>query len=438
MKTNLFDKINTENFISKNDVILIALSGGADSIFLAEYFKSIKDEYSLTLKAAHIEHGIRGQESLEDCCFVEKYCKENNIECFTLHINASAEAKKAGLSVEEYSRNKRYEFFNSIPCDKIATAHTLSDNIETLVFRLVRGTSVKGLCGIPSFREKIIRPLLNLTGEEIRNYLDEGNIRYCVDSTNSSNEYSRNHIRNRIVPLFTKLNESYEAAFERLFVSLNEDNDFIESEADKCFDRVYNDNMINIKILNSYHISIIKRIIIKYFLKNNISLNEYKISEILNLLYHSGKIQMSGNIYAVSNKNFLRIADFDKKKINIEYFFTKEILSYNKFLNKCEFCSKKFDFCCDCDKIIGSVAIRSRQSGDRISPAGRACTKSLKKLFNELEIPVEIRDRIPVITDDNGIIGIYGYCVDERVKITDSTKNVIVINVDIPNNFNAK
>ena len=82
MKTNLFDKINTENFISKNDVILIALSGGADSIFLAEYFKSIKDEYSLTLKAAHIEHGIRGQESLEDCCFVEKYCKENNIECY--------------------------------------------------------------------------------------------------------------------------------------------------------------------------------------------------------------------------------------------------------------------------------------------------------------------------------------------------------------------
>ncbi|MDE6751362.1 MAG: tRNA lysidine(34) synthetase TilS, partial [Eubacterium sp.] len=161
-------------------------------------------------------------------------------------------------------------------------------------------------------------------------------------------------------------------------------------------------------------------------------------NEILNLLYHSGKIQISGSIYAVSNKNFLRIADLDKKKINIEYPFTKEILSYDKFLNKCELYSKKFDFCCDCDKIIGSVAIRSRQSGDRISPAGRACTKSLKKLFNELDIPVENRDSIPVITDDNGIIGIYGYCVDERVKITDSTKNVMVINVDIPNNFNAK
>ncbi|MDE5671118.1 MAG: tRNA lysidine(34) synthetase TilS, partial [Eubacterium sp.] len=238
MKTDLFNKIKAETFVSEHDVVLIALSGGADSIFLAEYFKSIKDEYSLTLKAAHIEHGIRGQESLEDCNFVEEYCKKSGIECFTLHINAADEAKKAGLGVEEYSRNRRYEFFNSIACDKIATAHNLSDNIETLIFRLVRGTSVKGLCGIPSFREKIIRPLLNITGKEIRNYLDERNISYCVDSTNSSNEYSRNHIRNNIIPLFAKINESYEAAFERLFVSLNEDNDFIEAEADKCFDSV--------------------------------------------------------------------------------------------------------------------------------------------------------------------------------------------------------
>ncbi|MDE6111647.1 MAG: hypothetical protein K2F65_07005, partial [Eubacterium sp.] len=132
MITNPFEKINAESFVSENDVILIALSGGADSIFLAEYFNSIKDKYSLTLKAAHIEHGIRGQESLEDCRFVEEYCKKNDIECFMLHINAPDEAKNAGIGVEEYSRNRRYEFFNSIACDKIATAHTLSDNIWLL------------------------------------------------------------------------------------------------------------------------------------------------------------------------------------------------------------------------------------------------------------------------------------------------------------------
>ena len=435
MKNKLFDKINAENFVSENDVVLIALSGGADSIFLAEYFKSIKDKYSLTLKAAHIEHGIRGQESLDDCSFVEDYCKKNDIECFVLHINAPVEAKNAGIGVEVYSRNKRYAFFDSIDCDKIATAHNLSDNIETLIFRLVRGTSIKGLCGIPSVRGKIIRPILGLTGEEIRDYLDENHISYCTDSTNSCDEYSRNHIRNNIIPLFTKLNKNYEAAFERLFENINEDNDFMEREADKCYNLALKDDKIDIKILNSYHISIKKRILVKYFSKNNISLDEYRINRILELLNHSGKFQLSGNIFAVSNKSFLRIVNFADADKKTKFILIKEILSYDNFLNKCELCSKKFDFYCDCDKIVGSVAVRNRLSGDKISPANRNCTKSLKKLFNELEIPVEIRDNIPVITDDHGIIGIYGHCVDERVKVTDSTNNVLIVNAYTEDNY---
>lgn len=430
MKINLFDKIKAENFICKNDVILIALSGGADSIFLAEYFNSIREKYSLTLKAAHIEHGIRGQESLDDCSFVESYCKENNIECYTLHINAPVEAKNAGIGIEEYSRNKRYEFFDSISCDKIATAHNLSDNIETLVFRLARGTSIKGLCGIPQVRGKIIRPLLSLTGEEIRNYLDEHNIKYCIDSTNSSDEYSRNHIRNNIVPLFSKLNGNYNASFQRLIENLNEDNDFIETEVNRFFDAVYKDNKLDIELMINYHISVKKRILIKYFSINGISLNELKINKIIKLLSDSGKVQISGDIYAVSNKRFLRIASFDENNRITEFSFSKEILSYNNFLNKCELFSKKFDFCCDCDKIVGSVAVRSRQCGDKISLQNRACTKSLKKLFNELEIPVEIRNNIPVIADDKGVIGIYGYCIDERVKISDLTRRVLIINVE--------
>lgn len=425
MKTNLFDKINIENFVAENDVILIALSGGADSVFLAEYFKSIKDQYSLTLKAAHIEHGIRGRESIDDCRFVEKYCRESDIECFTLHINAPAEAKEAGKGIEEYSREKRYEFFNSIECDKIATAHNLSDNIETLIFRLARGTSVKGLCGIPPKRDNIIRPLLSITGKEIRQYLDENNISYCVDSTNIDNAYNRNHIRNKIIPLLSKLNDNYELSFERLIESLNEDNDFLEAEAEKCFDIVCSNNRIDIEKIIQYPIAIQKRIVIRYFVEHHISLNEYRIRNIIQLIKNPGKFQISGNIYAVSNKKELRIADFAEK--NYRFVFEKEVCSVNDFLNKYELSGKKFDFCCDYDKIVGSISVRSRESGDKISLADRACTKSLKKLYNELKIPVEIRDNIPVITDNSGVIGIYGYCVDERVKLSESTKNVLIL-----------
>lgn len=435
MKTNLLDKINAENFVSENDTVLIALSGGADSIFLAEYLKSIKDKYSLTLKAAHIEHGIRGQESLDDCDFVEKYCKENNIECFTLHINAPEEAKRAGIGVEEYSRNRRYEFFKSIDCDKIATAHNLSDNIETLIFRLIRGTSIKGLCGIPAVRENIIRPLLNLSGSEIRNYLDENNINYRIDSTNSNCDYSRNYIRNNIVALFSQLNDNYEASFYRLIESVNQDNHFIEAETEKYFDSVLKNNSLDVNALKKLHISIRKRIIIKFFNQNNVFLNEYEINKIMNLIEASGKFQIKDDIYAVSNKNFLRIADFSKEHTCSDFIISKEKLNIKEFLNKCELCNKKFDFYCDCDKIVGSVNVRSRQGGDKISPAERNCTKSLKKLFNEFEIPVEKRNNIPVITDDKGIIGIYGFCVDERVKVSDSTENILVLNVCAEDNI---
>ena len=429
MMNNLFDKINADSFISNNDVILIGLSGGADSIFLAEFFVSIRDKYCLTLKAAHIEHGIRGQESMNDCLFVEQYCKENNIECSVLHIDALTEAKKAGVGVEEYSRNKRYEFFNSIQCDKIATAHNLSDNIETIIFRLARGTSIKGLCGIPAIRGKIIRPLLNITGREIRQYLDDNGIKYCIDATNSENDYSRNHIRNNILPLFTDLNSNYSASIKRLIDSVNEDNSFIECETDRLYADLIKNNAIDLSKLRMLHISVVKRVIIKYFNLHGISLNDCKINEILSLMNESGKIQLSGNTFAVSNKNTLRFADFSEASKKTEFMISEKQFGINEFLNKCELCGKKFDFYCDCDKIVGSVAVRHRLGGDKITPVGRNCTKSLKKLFNELQIPAEIRDNIPIITDDNGIIGIYGYCIDERVAVSDFTQNVLILNV---------
>ena len=177
------------------------------------------------------------------------------------------------------------------------------------------------------------------------------------------------------------------------------------------------------------HISVVKRVIIKYFNLHGISLNDCKINEILSLMNESGKIQLSGNTFAVSNKNTLRFADFSEASKKTEFMISEKQFGINEFLNKCELCGKKFDFYCDCDKIVGSVAVRHRLGGDKITPVGRNCTKSLKKLFNELQIPAEIRDNIPIITDDNGIIGIYGYCIDERVAVSDFTQNVLILNV---------
>ena len=429
MMDRILNTVKKHGLISRGDTVLIALSGGADSVFLTHFLIGIREEYDLTLKAAHIEHGIRGAESTADCEFVENLCRENAIECHTLHINAPAEAKKANMSVEEYSRCRRYEFFDTLECDKIATAHNLSDNIETLLFRLARGTSIKGLCGIPAKRGKIIRPLLDIGGEEIRAYLDENGIPYRIDSTNADNSYSRNRIRNEIIPLLKELNFDLEASITRLIESANEDSDYIEKQAQKAFDEVYTENALGIKKLSVYHVSVIKRVVIKYFSLNGIELNGYRLKEILRLLDAPSKIQLSGDIFAVSNKRLLRVADMGKNDENRAFSFSTQIYTKEEFLNKCELSNKMFDFYCDCDKIVGSVRVRGRQEGDRISPALRNCAKSLKKLYNELQIPAERRSAVPVIEDGGGVIGVYGYCVDERVKTDKGTKNILVVNI---------
>lgn len=429
MNNKVRETIFKNNLISPFDTVLIALSGGADSVFLAKNLISIRNEYNLTLKAAHVEHGIRGEESLDDCKFVEEFCAKNDIECYVLHINAPKEAKSKGVGVEEYSRNKRYEFFYTIECDKIATAHNLSDNVETVLFRLARGTALKGMCGIPVKRGKIVRPLLDVSAHEIREYLDDNNIPYCFDSTNSCNEYSRNKIRNNIIPLFKELNPDFENAVQRLIKSSNEDEEYLDFSANLAFNSVYHNKALNVSKLKGYSISEIKRVIIKYFSIYNISLDEYHLNEVAKLVFSPSKTQIKDNTFAISNNEFLRIAFFDESidfdKIEVH----KNVLSKNEFLNKCELSAKKFDFYCDCDKIVGNVAVRRRTEGDEISPQNRNCTKTLKKLYNEYKIPVEKRSDIPVIVDDIGVIGVYGYCVDKRVAVDGNSKNILIVNI---------
>ena len=195
MNKKAINTVEKYNMLSKGDRVLVAVSGGADSMALLEFFISIKDKYDLNLCAAHIEHGIRGEESLSDALFVKEYCEKSGVKLYMKSINAPYLAKKAGMGVEEYSRQARYDFFSTIPCDKIATAHNLTDNAETLLFRLARGTGLKGVCAIPPVRGKIIRPFIEISSDEIRAWCNDNNIAYRIDSTYKDDTYSRNLIR---------------------------------------------------------------------------------------------------------------------------------------------------------------------------------------------------------------------------------------------------
>lgn len=423
------------NMLCVGDTVVIGVSGGADSMLLLYYLMQRREELSLNLIAANVEHGIRGQESVDDTAFVEEYCKSNNVTFKCLRINAITEAEDAGLGVEEYSRNRRYDFFRSFNADKIATAHNLSDNVETLLFRLSRGTSIKGCCGIPAVRNNIVRPLIDCSGNEIRNACSELNIPYVIDSTNNDNLYSRNLIRNCIVPEFTKINSNFENNAFRFIESVKEDEECLSLLANACFDSAFKNNALMIDKLKKYHISLIKRAFIKYCSLYDITLDELHLNGLLRLLDTPSRLQIKGNYFAVSDKRRIRIAlfeqtiDLDTARIN------KQIISRNEFLTNCELLTKKFAFYCDYDKIVGIFGIRPRDEGDSISPAGRGCSKSLKKLYNEYSIPVEDRENVPVIYDERGIIGIYGYCCDERVKIDSGTVNVLLLKISTEDSY---
>ena len=265
MNKKAINTVEKYNMLSKGDRVLVAVSGGADSMALLEFFISIKDKYDLNLCAAHIEHGIRGEESLSDALFVKKYCEKSGVKLYMKSINAPYLAKKAGMGVEEYSRQARYDFFSTIPCDKIATAHNLTDNAETLLFRLARGTGLKGACAIPPVRDKIIRPFIEISSDEIRAWCNDNNIAYRIDSTNKDDTYSRNLIRLQMLPLFQRLNNGYLENINDFISDVNDDYSFIMNEAQKAYNISVVNNKIELNKLNLLDNAIKKRVIKLYF-----------------------------------------------------------------------------------------------------------------------------------------------------------------------------
>ena len=428
MNNKVLKTVKKYNMLSKGDRVLIGVSGGADSIALLEFFVSVKEKYDLDICVAHIEHGIRGEDSVNDAEFVKNYCKKLGVNFYLKAIDAPNLAKKAKMGVEEYSRMARYDFFNTIECDKIATAHNLTDNIETLLFRLARGTGLKGACSIPAVRGKIIRPFIEVSSGEIRKWCNDNNIPYRVDCTNSDSAYSRNLIRLEILPLFEKLNANYQDNIENFISDVNEDYAFIDNYVKSIYPKIVKNNEIDLPKLNELDLSIKKRILIMFFDENGYSLNRIHLQSVIDITLKSGKSQIKENVFAISAKGKIRLAKFNDLNKKDEF--------VTKILNIDEFKDKNIDFYCDCDKIVGNIIIRAKQAGDRIKPAGRNVSKTLKKLLNESAYPIEKRDKKIVVCDDLGIVGVIGLCADERVKVDCNTAKILTIKLPSEDLFN--
>ncbi len=227
MKVNIKDAISEYNMITSGDHVVVALSGGADSVSLLIALDMLKDELQIQLSACHINHNLRGLESDNDEMFVRELCEKRDItlEVFSVDINSLKEKHK---SIEETAREARYKCFESFGENvKIATAHTASDNVETVIFNMVRGTALKGLCGIPAVRGNIIRPLIYSSREDVLKFLSDNKQDYVNDNSNFSDIYSRNKIRLNVLPELRQINPSLESGFINMCKALKSDEGFL-------------------------------------------------------------------------------------------------------------------------------------------------------------------------------------------------------------------
>ena len=317
--------IKEENLIQKKDKIVVGVSGGPDSITLLECLNKYKEKLEIEIIVAHINHLIR-KDSTEDEQYVENICKKMNIKCYIKRENVLNIAKNEKIGTEEAGRKVRYEFFDEIlkkeKANKIAIAHNMNDNAETILLNLLRGTGLNGLEGIqPMEYNKYIRPLINISRKEIEEYVEKNKLKPKIDYTNKENIYKRNKIRNELLPYLKKINPNIVESLSRLSKIVKEENTYIKKETEKIYNNIKikdEKNLgkieLDIKEFNKLEIAIKKNLIIKCIeetIGDSRNIEKINIDDIIKICSNN-----IGNKYILPNKK-IKILIKNKKIIFI-------------------------------------------------------------------------------------------------------------------------
>ena len=331
LKDNVLKTIKKYNLIEPEDKIVVGVSGGPDSMSLINILNELKSDLKIELFVAHINHNIR-KEAKEDEEFVVKYCKKKNIEVYTLDAKIKEISKNEKKGLEETGRKIRYDFFEEIlnltNANKIATAHTANDNAETVLMNIIRGTGISGLKGIRPIRDKkFIRPLIETSRQEIEEYCKNEKLNPRIDKTNFENDYTRNKVRNILIPLIQQeFNSNIIESLNRLSNISYEENEYLEEITSDIFKKIKLEEnekhiVLDLKLFNKQNTVIKKRIIlytINILLGNVQGIGKIHIDDIIKLCRNN-----LGNKYLTPNKN-IKILIKNKKIffIKIENFMT--------------------------------------------------------------------------------------------------------------------
>lgn len=415
-----------KTLFSSGDVVAVALSGGKDSVCLLHLLLSLREELNITVKAVHVDHSIRGKDSENDAEFVKNYCEKLGVLVKVFKVDAPLYSKQNNLSLEQGARALRYGVFKSVLdsgfANLVATAHHKNDNFESLLFNIFRGTGLKGAGGIPSKNGEIVRPLLSVTREEIDRYVQENNLPFTQDLTNFSSEFSRNYIRNEIVPKIVERFPNAVNAGAKFSAICKEEDEFLQKLSSDIITQ--KDGKVYIPL--SCDGVLVKRAIILALSRLGLEKDyEYvHVLDVFNLkdLQSGAKITLPKNIVAQKEYDYAVLyIDNEQKNQNLYPFgvgafdFDGETfeISYNTG-------SLKFDG----DKIPSGAVIRTRRDGDVFKKFGGG-TKKLKEFLIDKKIPLSKRDKLPLIAKDNTVYLIFGVEISDDIKITSQTTNIL-------------
>lgn len=432
--------IDESHMLKKGDKVLVALSGGSDSVCLMSALLSLKEKYNIELIACHVNHMIRGEEAKRDEKFCIELCKKYGVELLLNHVDVPSLAKKEKRSIELVARKARYGWFSELvktrSIDKIATAHNKNDNAESILMNFMRGSGLAGLSGIgENIEDKIIRPILCMEKEEILLFLESRGISFVTDSTNLSCDYTRNKVRHKLIPFIEEnFNPNFVNTITQSAKAIKEEEDFLNSCADEaflaCFETKDGKNCLNISKLKGYHKAVRYRVIRKMiaFIKGDSYDIDYKTAERIDLLT-SGKANILKDLYARVGYGYLYFEKEDKKedfcfelRLGQEVYIEKD-KSFVRFKEATKEDTGKgnsvwFD--------IGeekTLIVRNRRDGDIIKTEGG--TKKLKKLFIDEKVDLNKRETVPVVELDGEILWVCGIRRSAGHKVTEKTKRPV-------------
>ncbi|MBQ2999194.1 MAG: tRNA lysidine(34) synthetase TilS [Clostridia bacterium] len=438
--------------LPKDTPILVAFSGGADSTVLLHLLATEAKETGAQIFAAHVNHGIRGEEADRDEEFCRNVAKKLHIPIFVLHADVPTEAKKRGTGIEETARNIRYDYFDRLMTEHtiplLATAHNANDNLETMLFHIARGSGLSGLCGIPISRLStggcIVRPLLSMTRAEILAYCKEHELNFVTDSTNVDVDYTRNRIRAEILPVLTEIHPAAIENAARLAETLRADARYLDHMATRFLEENRREASLECEKITSAPSAVAHRALMMLYaeISHEKTLEYTHLCALRRLaekkIPHSSLTLPHGIEAAVENgwlcfRQKQDAVDYEPYEIalfegenKISQTNCKIIIESSQTAKNIY--KKSIQITIDSATIKGTLIARNRREGDNILLGGHH--KSLKKLFTEKKIPPELRAKIPIFCDENGILAVPSIGIRDGSRITQKTTDRLTLTID--------